>query len=198
VFCVLHLYLAGLGMYFLARHWTGQPFAAAVAGLAFAFNGLTLSCLKWPNNIAALAWMPWVVLLAERGWRQGGRALILAGLAGATQMLSGGPEIILLTWVVVAVLWLGEILTNRLARTADAAHSCGRLIARFFAAIALVAGLSAAQLLPFLDLLAHSQRGAAYSDASWAMPGWGWANFFVPLFRCFPSHQGVFAQPGQY
>jgi hypothetical protein len=46
-------------MYFLARDWTGNPFAATLAGVAFAFNGLTLNCLMWPNNIDALGWMPW-------------------------------------------------------------------------------------------------------------------------------------------
>jgi hypothetical protein len=234
VFCVLHLYLGGLGMYFLGFQWTGNRLAAAVAGVAFAFNGLTLSCLKWPNNIAALAWMPIVVLLAERAWRQGGRAIILASLAGATQMLSGGPEIILFTWVIVTVLWLGTLLgftdTTSPPESAKSArerrsdetgyetssldsrgrmprepagwkpslHWRKRIFGRFAAVILLITGLAAAQMLPFLDLLAHSQRDAAYRDASWPMPKWGWANFLVPLFRCFPSHHGVFAQHGQY
>ena len=33
VFCLLHLFFAGLGMYFLAHRWTGNRFAAAFAGL---------------------------------------------------------------------------------------------------------------------------------------------------------------------
>ncbi|MBI4658128.1 MAG: YfhO family protein [Verrucomicrobia bacterium] len=237
VFCLLHLGLAGLGMYFLAYRWTGSRLAAAAAGIAFAFNGLTLSCLKWPNNIAALAWMPLVVLLVERAWRHGGRAIILAGLAGATQMLSGGPEIILFTWLVVAVFWCAEMGRTLWRRRAQFEASSSRFSAdqpamsigrdpeadgfkseirnpkseirsrlltsaaassRLAGVIALVSALSSAQLLPFLDLLTHSQRGASYSDASWAMPSWGWANFFVPLFHCFPSHLGVFAQHGQY
>jgi hypothetical protein len=197
VFCLVHLFLAGLGMYFLARRWTGSPLGASVAGLAFAFCGLTLSCLKWPNNIAALGAMPWVLWLTERGWTQGGRALILAALAGACQMLTGGPEIILFTWLIVAVLCLHNLMA---VRTADQFSTPPRrtIIGRLLLIVVLVSGLSAAQLLPFLDLLKHSQREAGYSDASWSMPLWGWANFVVPLFRCFPSHQGVFAQPDQY
>ena len=58
----------------------------------------------------------------------------------------------------------------------------------------------AVQLLPFLELLAHSQRDRDYSSAShdWSMPYWGWANFLVPLFRTTPTAQGVFFQIGQY
>ena len=58
VFCLAHLFLAGLGMYFLAHRWTANRLAASVAGLAFAFNGFTLSSLMWPNCTASLGWMP--------------------------------------------------------------------------------------------------------------------------------------------
>ena len=58
VFCLAHQWLAGLGMYFLARKWTGSRLAASVAGLGFAFNGLTLNSLIWPAIMAALGWMP--------------------------------------------------------------------------------------------------------------------------------------------
>ncbi|MBI5773301.1 MAG: YfhO family protein, partial [Verrucomicrobia bacterium] len=72
-----------------------------------------------------------------------------------------------------------------------------RLLARFGSIVALVAALAAIQLLPFLDLLKHSQRNSGFADSQWAMPWWGWANLFVPLFRTFPGSIGVHAQPGQ-
>src|SRR5438552_800953 len=65
MFCLIHFFLAGLGMYFLAQSWTENRFAAAVAGVAFSFNALMLNCLMWPNNIAALAWLPWLVWAGE-------------------------------------------------------------------------------------------------------------------------------------
>src|SRR5438046_4395764 len=54
VFCLAHQWFGGVGMYFLARRWTNSRFAASVAGMAFAFNGLTLTSLIWPAIIAAL------------------------------------------------------------------------------------------------------------------------------------------------
>jgi hypothetical protein len=190
LFCLAHLFLAGMGMYFLAFRWTQHRFAAALAGLAFALSGLMLSSLKWPNNIAVLGWMPWVVLLVEQAWREGGRRVLWAALAGAAQMLAGTPELILLTWFLLLALWLGQ--------WALAVAPRWRMAGRLAAVIALVSGLSAIQLLPFLELLAHSHRGGRFGADSWAMPLWGWANFLVPLFHCFKSHQGVFAQYGQY
>lgn len=68
---------------------------------------------------------------------------------------------------------------------------------RFVAIAAITFLLSAAQLLPFLDLLRHSHRTLAYDDNLYAMPLWGWANFFVPLFRMTPDRLGVFSHVEQ-
>jgi hypothetical protein len=97
-FCLLHLWFAGYGMYQLARRWTGNDFAAAFAGVAFAFNGLALNLLMWPSHIATLSWMPWVVLAVEGAWRDGGRKIFPAAIVGGLQMLAGGPETIFLTF----------------------------------------------------------------------------------------------------
>ena len=90
VFCLLHLFWGGLGMFLLAQRWTGDRLAAAFAGIVFAFSGLMLSSLIWPATTAGLGWMPWVVWLTERARHEGGRTLLLAAGAGALQMLSGG------------------------------------------------------------------------------------------------------------
>jgi hypothetical protein len=191
-FCLAHLFWGGLGMYFLAYRWTGQRWAAGLAGLIFAFNGLTLNVLMWPNVVATLGWLPWVVWLGQRAWREGGKAVVWAALAGAMQMLAAGPEAILLTWVILIALACGDWVRREGPRS--------RIPLRFFALALLITVVCAAQLLPFLELLAHSQRDRGYSSAShdWSMPFWGWANFLVPLFRTTPSAQGVFYQIGQY
>jgi hypothetical protein len=194
VFCIGHLYLGGLGMYFLAHRWTGSRFAACVAGLAFAYSGLSLNCLMWPNNSAALGLLPWVLLTAEAAWTRGGRALLLAALCGAAQMLSGAPEFILMTWLLAAGLWL--LAWARRDRP-------GReLFRRAVAQVALVAAIAAVQLLPFLQLVSVSQRDRGFADAAWSMPGLGWLNFLVPVFGSFPStrpmYRGVFFQPDQF
>ena len=185
-FCLLHLWFAGFGMYFLARRWTGNSFAATFAGVAFAFNGLTLNLLMWPSHIATLSWMPWVVLAVELAWREGGRKIILAAFAGALQMLAGGPEIIFLTWILLLALWIQQLVKGESSRRA--------MLWRFPLVVALVIVLAAAQLLPFLDLATHSQRSAGYADTRWSMPGWGWVNFLVPMAFGRTWTEGVFFQ----
>jgi len=189
-FCLGHLWWAGFGMFFLARRWTGDSFAAAFAGVAFSFNGLTLNLLMWPSHIATFSWMPWVVLGVELAWREGMQNIFLAAFAGALQMLAGGPEIILLTWMLLLALWLQQFVRGESSRIS--------LAWRFPLVVVLVLGLTAAQLLPFLDLAAHSQRGAGYADLRWSIPGRGWANFLVPTAFGRTLTEGVFFQNNQY
>jgi hypothetical protein len=210
LFCLAHLFWSGMGMYILAHRWTGHRPGAALAGVVFAFNGLALNFLMWPCHIAAYSWVPWVLWLAPAGWREGGKKLVWAALAGAAQMLAGGPETTLITWFMLLLL---------VAR--DARHRCRlkaevcklntgkesnfrlstfnfQLIARFLGMASLVALVCAAQLLPFLQLASHSQRDSSFGAADWPMPIWGWANFLLPLFHTFQTPQGVCFQPGQY
>jgi hypothetical protein len=189
-FSLAHLFWGGLGMYFLARHWTGNALAAGVAGIIFAFNGLSLNFLMWPSHAATFGWLPWVVWLVQLAWRNGGRYLGWAALAGSMQMLAGGPETILLTWITLWLLAAGDAITG--------AAAPDKITLRFGCMVVLVAVVCAAQLLPFLELLTHSQRDTGYGSSAWSMPIWGWANFLEPIFRTVPSTQGLHQQREQY
>src|SRR5947199_3345303 len=126
-----------------------------MAGIAFAFNGLSLNCLMWPNNIAALGWMPWVVWRALQAWRLGGRQIVVAAILGALQLLAGAPEIWTFTWLILGAIWLADLCPQNSRRWG--------LLRRFLALLALIIGLSAAQLLPFFELVQPSPRGAEYA-----------------------------------
>jgi len=111
-FCLAHMWWGGWGMYFLAHRWTGNRLAAGVAGVVFCFNGLMQNFLMWPSHVATFAWLPWVLWLVPEGWRAGGRKLVLAVLVASLQMLAGGPETILFTWLLLLLLAVGEWLTG--------------------------------------------------------------------------------------
>ena len=224
-FCLLHWWLGGMGMFWLVRGWVGCRLAAAFAGVAFVFGGVSLSSHVYPNYLVTLGWMPWVVGLVNRAWCKGGRLIPLAAGVGGLQMLSGAPELILQTWGLLLALWFGgtavQLWQHRGGRRCPSPAGAGEgspaagarpgggssstgwrspwpaMLWRFPLVVLLVAGLTAVQMLPFLDLLAHSQRGSGYATGFWSMPGWGWANLLLPLFHCFSTPQGVYFQAGQ-
>jgi hypothetical protein len=186
-FIVLHLVLGGAGMYRLARHWTDHAFAASAAGLGYVFAGFMTCSTVWPSYLVAFGWMPFVVFYSTRASSAGGRNILWAAASAAMQLLSGAPELILMTWAVVAAVYI-----------VDTPREEGfRRLFRLGAVVLMAAGLSAVQLLPFFELLQHSPRGANYDIARWAMPVWGWANFLVPLFQCKVSPMGYFYQQTQ-
>ncbi len=189
VFCLLHLFLGGMGMYWLAERWTGNRLAAAVAGVAFAFHGFMLSCLIWPHYMVSMAWMPFVLLAVPRAWEEGGRWIVWAALAGSMQMLAGPPEVLVATWGLIAGLWFGQLLFETPSR--------GAMFLRAAAVVALITGLCAPQIFPFLDFLAHSQRDRNFGSTSWSMPGTGWANLLVPILFQQRTSAGVYMQPEQ-
>lgn len=188
LFCVGHLFLAGMGMYYLAWRWTASRLGAALAGAVYGFNGLMWYGLMWPSMIAAAAWMPWVVLAMQAAWRRGRQSVIVAGLAAAVQMLTGGVEFIAQTWLFLGVLWLHELFARKVVWT--------RLVIRGVVPGFIAMTVAAAQLLPFQELLAQSQRstGFGHSDVA-AMPLSGWANYLVPLFHFCRNVQGIFVPP---
>lgn len=184
-FCVLHLLLAAVGMYQLGWRQTESRLAAAFGAVAYPFGGLLLGCIIYPNYLVAFGWLPWLYLALQSAWREGGRHLVTAALTGTMQMLSGAPELILLSWLMLGVMMWSEVGFRKEA------------IGRFFAVVALIAGMSAFQLLPFFELLGLSQRDAGTGTGFWSLPGWGWINFALPLFGSFQTKQGVWVQVGQ-
>ncbi|MSU62060.1 MAG: hypothetical protein EXS31_06640 [Pedosphaera sp.] len=188
-FCLGHLFLGGMGAYWLASSWTRNRFAGSVAGFSYVFSGAMFSCLLWPNYAVALGWMPWVVWSAERSWRDGGRWVVLAGLIAAMQLLAGVPEVVMLTWLLVGGLLLVDVFEGGFNRLVA--------IRRIFVVMLIVAGLTAAQILPFLELIQHSQRDRAFATAKWSMPVTGIVNFLVPMFHNFRTPQGIYFQVGQ-
>jgi hypothetical protein len=190
VFCLAHLVLAGAGMYRLAHHFTGNRTGAALAGLVFAFNGLTWYGVMWPSILAALGWMPWIILAMERARQDGGKFIPFAALAAGMQLLSGGVEVIIQTWMAAGVLWLCGAFKNR--------ELLGKSVIRGLSPVLLGAGLAMMQLLPFLELLGRTQRSTAFANTSYGqiatMPLSGWADYLVPLFHCHSNVNGVFVQ----
>lgn len=189
LFVLFFQFWAGLGMYLLAYRWTQHRLAAGVAGVGFAFSGFITGCFMW-SNLSPICWMPWMIWLVEEAWQKGGRRWLLAAVAGALQMLGGAPDATFLTWVVLTLLFLVELAGEQDQRVLR--------VARFGGLILVIAGLSAMQLLPFFELLRHSERSATYGTGDWSIPAWGWANLLVPLFRVVRGSSGVAYQPGQY
>lgn len=155
LYLLLHLVLLGWGAYALfVRDNSGG--AAMLGAAALLFSGPLLSLLDVSNNLASLAWVPLVLWCAREGaWRRGGLALAMTFLAGEP--------------FIAAVAALLYVIVRR--------H-------RDVLGTALIAfGLSAFQLLPFLEWIAGSDRTGGMDATSIlrdSMPWRDWLRVVLP------------------
>jgi hypothetical protein len=64
LFPILHLWLAGVGVFRLARRRGCSTGGSTLAGLILAFSGPAVSEIGYPDFLPGLAWMPWLITAA--------------------------------------------------------------------------------------------------------------------------------------
>ena len=100
----LHLPLAALAAYWLARELGASRPGAFQCGATYALGGLALSCLNLYVFLQALALAPFVVGFLRRAALRGGRQVALAGLVLALAVSTIAVEF------VVQAIALGALL----------------------------------------------------------------------------------------
>jgi hypothetical protein len=169
---VLHFLLCAAGAYMLARSVGISPVGALVAGGLYAFCGYTLSLANLLNRLAAMPYLPFILLVFQRflisrkfPW------FILAAVLGALQVFAGAPEMTALTWITIFI-WI-------LAQKKPFAFFHFALLVLF------IVGLSAIQLFPAIEMVRQSSRstGANYATFSaWSLNPRRLPELFLPGF----------------
>src|SRR5947207_1788192 len=131
-------------MFLFARELTGNPSAALVAGLAFAFTPYRIASIPHLQVLSS-AWMPFVLYGLRRHFDTG-RGVPLAGAAAAwvVQNLSCGYYFLFFSPVALSYL-VWELTTRGMWRDR-------RELLRVAAACAIVGVATLPFLLPYLEL----------------------------------------------
>jgi hypothetical protein len=143
----LHLPLAALAAYWLARELGTSRAGGFAAGAVYALSGFALSCLNLYVFLQAVALAPVVVGLLRRCARHDSRAVPLAALALALMLSTLAVEFVVQAVVLGAALALAE------------SHARGSL-GRLALAIALGVGLAGVPVALTASLLPETPRGA--------------------------------------
>lgn len=181
---IFHLWLAGACMYAALRLWPMPDSSsigrggALLGAIAFMFNDVLITHLGNLNLIAAAAWLPLIVALFARGLaHRDARATIASGAVFAVALLAGHAQVTAIT--AIGLIAVGGWQFVRAGRWRERARVIGP------AALALIVafGLSAAQLLPSLEMTRYSLRaGLSYEEATaYSLPPIALASTFSPL-----------------
>ncbi|HEX5324614.1 MAG TPA: hypothetical protein VFW40_12565 [Capsulimonadaceae bacterium] len=156
VLCVIHIYLAGVFFYLFQRHSNLRmdPFPAALGAVGYMFGGYVASKAQFPNMLQALAYVPLILLLAERLIVRPGfvRASALGAAAGL-QILAAHAQVSLLTFYLVLAYVLWRWFSSGPGRASFPAILGWNCIAGLVGL-----GLSCGQWLPTLQLLRYADR----------------------------------------
>ena len=155
LFVIVHLFLAGAGVFALARRLALSRLAALAGGCLWIASGPLLSTVNLWNQLAGAAWMPWAMVAADRALREGRRRDVLAwGSIQGAQILAGSPEMAVMTGLAIAVYAAGL-----LAWSARDRRERLSILGRAGLALAFAAGLSAAQWIPSGEVAVRAGRG---------------------------------------
>ena len=106
------------GMYFLLRRRLGRRDAAMLGSLAFTFSSFNLLHFVHPNEVAAVAHIPWlltmidIVLVDAKRWRVALAQAFLALLTGS-QLLLGCPQFVWYSLLTEACFAAFLVITRR-------------------------------------------------------------------------------------
>ena len=155
LFVLLHVWAAGVGLYFLGRRWGWTEASSFLAATVWALSGPLLSAVSLFHHFAGAAWITWVLLALEGLLaKPSGRAAILLGAAGAGQILAGSGDMCLMTGMAVGLRLLVVAIHD--PRAAVARLPRGIRLAALSAALAL--SLSAIQWWPTLEVVRSGSR----------------------------------------
>jgi hypothetical protein len=160
VTAILHLFIAGWGLWKLGGTLGFSALGRGLSGLAFGMTGYLMARLGTYPMIQAAAWLPWMLwaglrLLETGRPRTAGRLALFTGLL----LLAGHAQTAWYSLLLVGAFALWWTLTHRPFRW--------RRLVSVIGCLALGAGIAALQLIATAELLSQSQRsaGVAYDFA---------------------------------
>ena len=183
VIAVLHLFLAGWGMWRLTGRLGASPAGCGVSALAFGITHYLVARLFTFPVITAAAWLPWIVWatlgVVSTGRRRDGAWL---ALFTALCLLAGHAQ----------TAWYSLTLTGLFALWWTLAQRpiLWKRLGGVIAVMAIGAGAAALQLLPTAELLGQSQRSSGVDFATAMNFSYAPArtlNFLSPVFFGTPA-----------
>ncbi|MGC8837901.1 MAG: hypothetical protein ACP5UM_05740 [Anaerolineae bacterium] len=175
---LLHLLLALVTTYALARRWGLSRAAAALAGFAYAWS-VPATTLGDFVPAYAMAWLPALLAALDWGYRSPRwPAFLAAGVILGFQGLIFFPQGMVLTGLAAGLFALVQMAGMEQPRAL-------RALLGTLGAAALGAALSAVQWLPTLELTRFSIRAGGLAPAFAAqgsLPPWAVATFWAPHF----------------
>ncbi len=190
---LLHVMLAGAGMFLLARTWH-LPYASAVlAGLVFTLGNFLQAQVHHENIVRTASWLPLILACTEMGlqacsWKSRVRWTALAAICLGLAGLSLHSQVLAMELLILAGYGAFRWAVGPLGLVLGTPAWVSRLAAVASVCLPIVVfgmGLAAVQLLPLLELASFSARGNGIpydQAAAYSVTPYGLLQLVFPFF----------------
>jgi hypothetical protein len=161
---IIHIMIAGVGAYFLAKEFGMHRIAALFSGLTFSLSGFMVTHTIHQVIICQVAWLPLIVLLFRRAiLSRSVYAMILGGFVLGNAILAGFPQVSLYIFLFLFFYFVFELFSEWKNNSFSASLKISAIAAGF---IMIAIAFTAIQLLPTIELAPLSQRAAITYEKS--------------------------------
>jgi len=192
-FIVLHIFLAGVFMYILMKHWNVARIAAFVSAIIFMFNGVIISRLEFLSFISTVIWVPLLFYLLDNALKKRSPWYsVLTGIALSIQILAGHSQTFYYTYLSLGLYWIFRIILQ--AFTMKDIKSIVRPVFILPLATVVAMSLSMIQLLPTFELINLSIRAENYDPQMHAasLHPFHLFTFLIPYLFGIPGYANIF------
>jgi hypothetical protein len=156
---ILNFLVASAGMYFWARSFKLSYLSSFFTSLVFTFSSVFVLHITHQNIIAAACWTPWVFLLNKKFFEtKNKRFFFLSIIAFFLSFLGGSTQI---TFYIAVALLIYLVIFKKTFK-----YSLLNTILFFVLELVLATLISAIQLVPLLELIAHSTRTSGLGNVA--------------------------------
>tara|TARA_B100001123_G_scaffold449734_1_gene616366 strand:- start:554 stop:3088 length:2535 start_codon:yes stop_codon:yes gene_type:complete len=190
---LIHVLVSGIGMVAYMRTIYGISWkGCVVAAITFAFSGYMAAHFSHPNQLAVIAWMPFLLVATERlvsssRWM----AMLCISILAALQILAGHPQQTYVAWC-LAALHLGMMVIRTYRTDGYKVLLVCRIVAMWSAGILFGAAIAAVNLLPTMGLVQDSVRSNGMTlgqSGSFSLTPDYLAGALLPSFTAVPVTQ---------
>ncbi|MBV9543395.1 MAG: hypothetical protein JOY61_03350, partial [Chloroflexi bacterium] len=170
---LMHLWVAALGAFALARSWRLPRSSAVLAGTVFALGSFLQAQIHHENIVRTAAWLPLLLACVEHalqamqprrkvGWIA--CSVLVLGLAG----LSLHSQMLAIDLIALGLYGVARWLVAPSGLPASGWRRLGAIVGVCAPVVLLGLGMAAVQLVPLLELAGFSPRGSGipYADSA--------------------------------
>lgn len=198
---ILHYWLAGVGMFMLARSYKLYRIPSLFAGIVYAFSGFLVVHGIHQVILVVVAWFPLILWLFRKSFSSPGWSWVcVAGLVLGHSFFGGSPQMSLFLYVFLLAYVLFELVS------VDGVRGLVRrpaltIAAKALAIVAISVGIAMVQFIPTQELSELSARAQiTYEKATEGSLGWTQlVTLLVPkFFGVSDAHGYAYWGPGTY